>query len=113
MDPFDRELLASLGHRLEVWNSAITTQGTLSERRDALLGELVQQVIEAERSTLEIVRVDLPELKADVERAEAFRGTEADFATLCAERAAYYAEVRALYIKTVLQKPEEPGPGVG
>ncbi len=110
LNPTDREQLAMLGYRIDLWNSAPMSVGTLSDRTDALVIALVQHltmIVSAPFTTDPIV---IRELEADIHDLFNFQGSDEQFAEFCEERAHYYVEVRVMFIQDDLAEHSRSGP---
>lgn len=101
LDPIDRETLAILGYRIEMWDEARVSDATIGERKAALEAKVQQQIDSLEASDEEIAATELLELKDDLHDVHEFDGTAEEFAELCKERSDYYAAVRIEFLKTL------------
>ena len=106
--PGDRELLAILGHRIEVWNTAKSSEGMLDERSEWLEQAYVQMIDMIQYSKYEISPVELAELEADLDDVYTFAGSGDDFSNFCNDREQYYIAVRRIYIEQLLSRDEPP-----
>ncbi len=94
----DRDDLAVLGHRIEIWNEARTGGQPLPERIETLEQELVGEIERVPGNASGAERLLLEEELRDVLD---YAGTEAEFNEYCLEKENYYTEVRAQTINLI------------
>ncbi|MBP9757000.1 MAG: hypothetical protein KBD06_00185 [Candidatus Pacebacteria bacterium] len=101
IDPIDRETLALLGHRIELWDSSRFAEASIEERKTNLETAIQAEIERLESSDQEVSSQELLELRDDLLDVQEFDGSPDEFNELCKERAEYYAAVRSEFLKTL------------
>jgi len=97
------EALAVIGRRLERWDVLSDTTLSLEERRKKVLLDIESEIQALQDSEEEYeyaeTRKEVDDLISDAEELREMESTEIDFDRLCAQRKAYYSDIRDVLLR--------------